>query len=253
MRHFTTIFWHEVRMLLLNPSTYVAAVLFLGCMGFIFVTILEQFTKAIQDVSPAVAFFSIFWLPVWVMVPLLTMKSLAEERRSGTLETMLTAPVHTSEVVLAKYAAAYLLYLLLWLSTLGFMFVLHHFAAAAHLLDPGPLVGGYLFVAVTGLLYMAIGILASSLARSQAVAAVIAVVVLVIVTLGPRLTAGMTLLQQDSLRTVRDGLDAADVFRHLEDFTRGVVDTRQIVFYCTGTALALILSILGVEAKILRS
>jgi ABC-2 type transport system permease protein len=143
--------------------------------------------------------------------------------------------------------------LLLWLSTLGFMFVMHHFAASAHLLDPGPLLGGYLFVAVTGLLYMAIGILASSLARSQAVAAVIAVVVLVIVTVGPRLVGGMTLLQQDSVRTVRDALDAADVFRHLEDFTRGVIDTRQIVFYCTGTALALILSILGVEAKILRS
>ena len=253
MRHFLTLFWHEVRMLFLSASTYIAAVVFLGFMGFIFMRILEDYAGAPQDTSPAIAFFGLFFLPVWVMVPLLTMKSIAEERRSGTLETLLTAPVNSAEVVLAKFAASYVLYLLQWLSTLGFVFVLHRFARDPRLLDLGPLLGGYLFIAVSGLLYIAIGTLASALVRSQAVAGIGSFAVIFALTLGLKLLGGITLLQQDNLGGMRDTLSAIDVFRHLEDFTSGVVDTRQVVFYLTGTALALILSILGVEAKILRS
>jgi len=253
VRHFFTLFWHEVRMLFLSASTYIAAVVFLGFMGFIFMRILEDYAGTPQDTSPAIAFFGLFFLPVWVMVPLLTMKSLAEERRSGTLETLLTAPVNSAEVVLAKFSAAYLLYLLQWLSTLGFVFVLYRFARDPRLLDLGPLVGGYLFIAVSGLLYTAIGMLASSMVRSQAVAGIVSFAAIFALTLGLKLLSGITLLQQNNVGLLHETLSSVDVFRHLEDFTRGVIDTRQVIFYFTGTALALILSILGVEAKILRS
>ena len=70
-------------MLLVNPSTYIAATLFLGVMGFMFTGILESYSKTPQDTSPAQVFFSIFWFPVLFIVPLLTMKCLAEERRLG--------------------------------------------------------------------------------------------------------------------------------------------------------------------------
>ena len=252
MRHFFTLFRHEVRMLLLNPSSYVSAMLFLFCMGFIFVGILDEYTRAAQDTSPAVAFFSLFFLAC-VMVPLLTMKSIAEERRSGTLETLLSAPVNTTVVVLAKFAASYVLYLLQWLSTVGFVFILHHFARDSRLLDPGPLIGGYVFIAVTGLLYVAIGTLASALVRSQAAAGIIAFAVILFAVFGARVTTNMTLFQQEAFQGMRTSVTSVDVFHHLGDFTRGVVDTRQIIFYFTGTALALILSILALEAKILRS
>jgi ABC-2 type transport system permease protein len=253
MRHFPTIFWNEVRMLLLNASTYLSAVVFLGFMGFIFMRILEDYAGAPQDTSPAIAFFSLFFLPVWVMVPLLTMRSIAEERRAGTLETLLTAPVNAAELVLAKFSASYCIYLLQWLSTLGFVFVLHHFARDPRLLDPGPLIGGYVFIAVSGLLYTAIGTLTSAMSRSQAVAGMISFAAIFSLTLGVKLLSNLALVQQDSFGGIRQALASFDVFRHLEDFTRGVVDTRQVVFYFTGTALALILSILGVEAKLLRS
>ncbi len=252
MRHFFTLFRHEVRMLLLNPTSYVSAMLFLLCMGFIFVGILDEYTRAAQDTSPAVAFFSLFFLAC-VMVPLLTMKSIAEERRSGTLETLLSAPVNTTVVVLSKFSASYVLYLLQWLSTVGFVFILHHFARDARLLDPGPLIGGYVFIAVTGLLYVAIGTLASALVRSQAAAGIIAFAVILFAVFGARVTTNMTLLQQEAFQGMRTSVVSVDVFHHLGDFTRGVVDTRQIIFYFTGTALALILSILALEAKILRS
>src|SRR5438445_6513779 len=148
MKHFLTLLSHEIRMLLVSPSTYIAATAFLGFMGFIFVGILENYSTAPQDSSPAQVFFQLFWLPVFFMVPLLTMKCLAEERRLGTIETLLTTPVTTTEVVLAKYAAAYFFYEALWAATSGFFYILRKFANDPQFLDAGPLVSGYLFIGV---------------------------------------------------------------------------------------------------------
>jgi ABC-2 type transport system permease protein len=64
MKHFLTLLSHEVRMLLVNPSTYIAAMLFLVVMGFVFTGILESYSKAPQDLSPAIVFFQFFWFPV---------------------------------------------------------------------------------------------------------------------------------------------------------------------------------------------
>jgi ABC-2 type transport system permease protein len=253
MRHFLTILSHEIRTLLYSASTYIAAVLFLLFMAFIFVTLLDDYTRAPQDTPPAVVFFQLFWIPVWFMVPLLTMRSLAEERRLGTLETLLTTSVTTAEVVLGKFFAAYFLYVLLWASTLGFHYILHHFAGDARLLAPGPLVGGYLFVGISGLLYIAVGIFASSLTRSQLVAAILSFVMLVALTVGLRELGSAQLFQQETLRSFSSAAESMQVFQHLADFTNGIIDTRQILFYLSGCILALIFSILGVEYKLLQS
>lgn len=253
MRHFFTILSHEIRMLLVNPSTYIATVLFLGVMGFVFTGLLDQYSRAPQEMSPAGVFFQVFWLPVFFMVPLLTMKTLAEERRLGTIETLLTTPVSTAEVVLGKFGAAYFLYALLWGSTSGFFYILRHFAGDARFLDPGPLIGGYLFMAISGLLFVALGLFASSLSRNQAVAGILTFTLLFALIIGPRYLQDLPMLQAELMRPARTVVEQAQIFQHLDDFTRGVVDTRQLLFYLSGTVLALILSILGVEAKLLHS
>jgi ABC-type Na+ efflux pump, permease component len=253
MRPFRILLAHELRMLLVTPATYVAATLFLLVMGFVFAGILESFAAMPQEGSPAAVFFQLFWLPVFFMVPLLTMKSLAEERRLGTLETLLTAPVTTAQVVLAKFFAAYALYLALWAGTGGFFYILQKFAGAAQRLDHGPLIGGYLFIAISGLLFVSVGILASALTRNQAVAGILAFVLLLALVIGTRFAATLEILKLDHLATVRAAVDYLQVFTHLEDFTRGVIDTRQVLYYFSGSVLALILGILGVEAKLLHS
>ena len=253
MRHYPTILSHEIRALLYSPSTYIAAVFFLGVMGFIFAGILDLYSKAPQEVSPAYVFFQFFWFPVLFMVPMLTMKCLAEERRLGTIETLLTTPVTTTEVVLGKYTAAYLLYLTLWGSTAGFFYILRRFSGDVRFLDPGPLTGGYLFIAVSGLLFVALGVFASSLSRNQAVAAILCATMIFGLVFGLSWLAGSTALNPDVLQPVRVVVDYAQVFTHRDDFTRGIVDTRQLLFYLSGTVLALIFSILGVEAKLLHS
>jgi ABC-2 type transport system permease protein len=253
MRLFRILLAHELRMLLVNPATYIAATLFLLVMGFVFAGILETFTAAPQEAAPAAVFFQLFWLPVLFMVPLLTMKSIAEERRLGTLETLLTTPVTTPQVVLAKFAASYALYLSLWAATGGFFTILVRFAGQSQPIDLGPLLGGYLFVAVSGTLFVALGIFASSVTRNQAVAGILAFVLLLTLIIGTRFAGTLELLKLEAFAGVRTAVDYIQIFTHLEDFTRGVVDTRQVLYYLSGSTLALILAILGVEARQLHS
>ncbi len=253
MKHFFTILSHELRMLLVSSSTYIAAVLFLTLMGFIFTGILENYSQTAEEVSPAVVFFQLFWVPVFFMVPLLTMKCISEERRLGTLETLLTSPVSTAEVVLGKYAAAYLLYVSLWAATGGFFYILTYFAPNSSFIDVGPLLGGYIYVAVSGLFFVAIGVFASSLSRNQAVAGILAFAMLFSAIIGLKFVGTLELIKADSLSPVRGLLNYTNVFRHLQDFSNGIVDTRQLLYYVSGSALALIFSILGVEAKLLHS
>ena len=240
-------------MLLVSPATYIAATLFLAFMGLIFTKILEDYSTTPQEISPANVYFQLFWLPTCVMVPLLTMKCLAEERRLGTIETLLTTPVTTTEVVLAKFGAAYLLYSALWGSTVGFFYILKEFSGDPRFLDSGPLLGGFLFITVSGLFFVAIGVFASSVTSNQSVAGVFGCVMLALLILGGNALSDSTWLEQGAMRPVKTVIEYAHVFAHRDDFTRGVIDTRHVLFYISGTVLALLFSILSVEAKQLHS
>jgi ABC-2 type transport system permease protein len=253
MKHFLTLLSHEIRMLLVSPATYVAATLFLAFMGLIFTKILEIYSSAPQELSPAAVYFQLFWLPACVMVPLLTMKCLAEERRLGTIETLLTTPVTTTEVVLAKFGAAYFLYVALWLSTGSFFFILRKFSGEAWFLDTGPLLGGFLFIAVSGLLFVALGVFASSVTSNQSVAGIFSCVLLATLILGGNALSDSAWLSEGVLQPAKAAIDYVHVFSHRDDFARGVIDTRHLLFYISGTVLALIFSILSVEAKLLHA
>jgi ABC-2 type transport system permease protein len=160
--------------------------------------------------------------------------------------------VNTAEVVLGKFTAAYLFYLVLWGSTLGFHYILKIYSRELQGFDPGPLIGGYLFIAISGLLFIGIGIFASSMTRSQPVAGIFTFVMLIIVILGPRYLGDLSALNNNTLSPLKGALESLQISTHVEDFTHGVVDTRQLFYYLTGSTLALIFSILGVEAKLLN-
>jgi ABC-2 type transport system permease protein len=181
------------------------------------------------------------------------MKCLAEERRLGTIETLLTTPVTTTEVVLAKFGAAYLLYVSLWGATAGFFYILKRYAGEAQFLDTGPLIGGFLFIAVSGLFFVALGVFASSLTRNQSVAGILGCVMLATLIIGGNALSDSSWLEQGVFQPARSAIEYAHIFAHRDDFTRGVIDTRHLLFYLSGTVLALIFSILSVEAKLLHS
>jgi ABC-2 type transport system permease protein len=253
VKHFFTLLRHEVRVLLISPSTYIATVLFLGLMGFVFQRLLYEFVREASDTAPAVDFFALFWIPLLFLSPLLTMRSLAEERRLGTIETLMTTPVTTPEVVLAKFGAAYLFYLALWLSTLSFHWLLFEFAEDPRLIDPGPLIGGYLFVALSGLMFVAGGIFSSALTRSQLVAGLMTVTLSFVFTIGFRFLADLSIFRSDpgSLGSVI--IAHLQVFQHAEDFVSGVFDTRAPVLYLSMTGILLFLAMLALDARSARA
>lgn len=253
MRHFFILLKHELRMLFISPPTYIAAVLFLSLMGFLYWAILRGMVNTPEESLPIVQFFSIFWIPVFFVVPLLTMRSIAGERNNGTLNTLLTTPTSRVSIILSKFAGAYIFYMLLWGATLGFpLIAAKSFPSAAisgSLLEPAPIIGGFIFLALSGILFISIGIFASSITRSQLVAGMLTFTTLFLVIVGGQQLANISQGSTEFVAWLDGAVNYLQIFQHLDDFSRGVIDTRPFFYYTSTGALLLGLSTLVIEAK----
>lgn len=179
----------------------------------------------------------VFWFWFLFIFPLITMRSFAEEERSGTLETLLTAPVHTWQVVLSKYAAAYLFFIILWIPTL-IQFQL--FGWVTNLPDawtPGEIVGTYTILLLMGMAFTAIGCFASSITSSQIIAGLLTICFLMILFF----LGYVPIIWGGAFR-------GADLFHYiscqeqLAFFAKGFLDTRPFVYYITLTFLVLFIT-----------
>ena len=188
----------------------------------------------------------VYWLALLVATPLLTMRLFAEEQRAGTLETLLAAPVTETQVVLAKFAAAYAAFLLLWLPTLAYAAILRQCGANLPPLDWGPVAAAYLGTALIGAFFVALGLLGSLLTRHQAVAAMAG-----FATAGLALAGGRLPFYAHTA-PFREFAAAVSATRHMADFAAGIVDTRAVVWYVGGTALVLFTAVRILEARRLR-
>lgn len=253
MKNFVHFLRHEIRTLLFSPSTYVAGVIFLVLMGLVYWAILKAFTLTPQDDNPATQFFRVFWIPVFFVVPLLTMRTIAEERKLGTLQTVLTTPTSPVVVVLAKFLAAYGFYLLLWACTLAFPVLTVELTgtdqARRILFDPASLLGGFVFVALSGTLFVSLGIFCSSLTRSQLVAGMLCFTGLFLLIAGSRLLLEFPLPESGFLGSLAAPVEYLQAFEHLLDFSAGILDSRPFVYYLSGSVLFLALSTILVERK----
>ena len=111
----------------------------------------------------------LFWLALAFVGPILPMRLLSEERRSGSLEILMTAPVTETQVVLGKYLAALTFYLVLWAPTVFYAVIVASYSK----LDWGPLASAYLGVLGIGALFLSVGLFASGISRNQIVAALV--------------------------------------------------------------------------------
>lgn len=186
-----------------------------------------------------------FWVILLVISPLITMRSFAAERASGTYESLMTAPVGDWEVVLAKFVGAFAFYLITWLPLLGVMAVLRRVTGESLLLEPRVTLVAFLGVALIGAVYMSLGVFASALTRSQIIAAMLAFLMgIVLWMLGIRPPAA------DGLRgPLGRALDHVSLVRQMEDFARGVIDSRHVVFCVSMTVLFLFLTQRVVEGR----
>lgn len=249
MRNFDTLFRNELRALLISPSTYISAVVFLVLNGVMFVLTLSTYTAEPQEDPIMQTFFRGYMISTWFMVPLLTMRTLSDERRAGTLETLMTTPVSALEVVTSKFSAAYVIYLIFWALTFTFPYmvdlVVLDESISRYVFDKVALTGGYLFVGAGGFLFIAIGIFTSSLTRTQLVAGMLCFCILFIIIMVPLMLQELT----SWLKWIEEPLEYFNFNRYLTDYTRGIVDTRPLFYFASLGILMIGLATLVVEAK----
>lgn len=245
MSAFLTLWRKELTGYFLSPIAYIVTIFFLVVMGVIFSLLVSVLAEGPAGVTIMNLLFGspFFWMTMLVIVPVLTMRLLAEEKKSGTIESLLTAPVSDTSVVLAKYAGALSFYAVMWLPTVAYVFVLRHFSALMAPIDLGPMAGGYLGALLIGMFYLSIGLFCSSLTGNQMVAAIISFAAMIVIFLGGLLDY---LSRVEWVRTVSGHISS---YQHMLDFSRGQLDSRPIVFYVTGTLLMLFATIKVVEAR----
>ncbi len=315
--HARSLLRREFSAYFLSPIAYVVLVLFLIVTGHLFYLTLEQLTasgpKGIEYPMQIMLGDERFWLVFLFIPPLLTMRLFAEERSTGTLEMLMTAPLRDWQVVASKYVACLAFYVLLWLPTLAYLpvlldlhqpifrpiwtpftllmlgglgslllglilafvplgtpgrvvtllFVLAGLACAgfggwAHYhhdplwileiqagIDPMPVVSSYLGLFLAGAMFLAMGLLISSLVRSQMVAALISLVLSLVF-----IVAGFWRPDMDTSSPAYQALYFFSVPLHFSrDFSRGLIDTRHLVLYGSVAVFCLFLTVRSLESR----
>jgi ABC-type transport system involved in multi-copper enzyme maturation permease subunit len=320
MRPTLSLIRREFTAYFLSPIAYVVLTVFLLGTGFLYFQTYEGLTTRgprgveypmgvlLGDGSEGIN-FPVFWLVFLFIPPLLTMRLFAEERGTGTMEMLMTAPIKDWQIVFAKFVACFAFYLLMWLPTVlylptlidlratwdfgawtpyayafagglglivvailmmpagfvgrGFLVVLlgaiiatvggylHYTQDAKHVLslsagiDPWPVLTSYIGVVAAGFMFLAMGLFVSSLVRGQMIAALISI------TLGvPLLLPVLFLKDMDPSGWAYKVAAYITVPHHFgRDFTRGVLDTRHLVFYLTTGLLFLFLTVRSVESQ----
>jgi len=241
VRNFLTLGRREIVAVLLAPASWVIVALFVLFVAYFFRISLHA---RAGDISAAYRLFAgvvYFQVLICVVPPLLTMRSIASEKASGSLELLLTAPVTDAQVVLSKFTGALLFYAILWLPTLLIPVVLFQFGAYP---DSGQVAAFTIGVFAVGAFFVAVGIFTSSLTANILTAFFLAFALDVFFLFGARGLAWLA-----SSTAVRDVATAVDVPRHLDEFARGIVDVRHLVFYLTGTLLFLFLAVRSLESR----
>lgn len=224
----------ELRAYVLSPTAYVVLTFMLVITGVLFTAIVSYLADPrYPPTRPLDLFFNMSWLVLLVAVPFITMRLIAAERRSGSIEVLMTAPVSELQVVVGKYLAAFLFYVALWLPTLAYAAII----AAYGELDWGTVAAGYLGLFGLGAMLLSVGIFASALSRSQIVAAAITFAFLVLFFF---VFGWMTSLTNDP--TLKEVYGYLDALAPMQDYIKGIVDTRSLVFYGSTTVFFLFLT-----------
>jgi ABC-2 type transport system permease protein len=248
------IFKKEMRLYFTSPIAYAIMFVFAIAMGLFFWLQFASFTMASMQsaMNPMMArnldlsdyvlrplFFSTLSVILFLfLMPLITMRLFAEERRSGTLELLLTFPVRDGAVIAGKFLAALALYAVMLLLTSIYVGIMAYFAHV----DFGPLATLYLGLLLMGAAFLSIGLFASTVTENQIVAALITGIILLslwIIGWPADIVGGVW----------AKVLSHLSVPEHMDTFSKGVLDTKDVIYFVNLTILALFLSLKSMEAR----
>ncbi|RYD38572.1 MAG: hypothetical protein EOP86_00455 [Verrucomicrobiaceae bacterium] len=238
MRTFLILLGKELRAFFQSPVAWVVLALFMAITGV-------SFSASISFLREKPSEFSIvrwtffpqwFWYYYFFLFPLITMRLFAEEQRQGTLESLLTAPVRTWQVLMAKFTSALIFYIVLWLPGLLYFGLLNWIMKGQVEIPRGALIGSYTIILFSGIFHLAMGCLASAFTKNQIIAAILAFALMLL-----HFLAGYFLMyiSQNNPDQLRPFIDQAVTVRHMDYFTMGLIDSRALVYYLSGTAFLL--------------
>jgi ABC-2 type transport system permease protein len=233
----------EIASYFFSPLAYVVGMLFVAFCGAVFVPLPgsrgEAFILVPGNEASLRPLFLWMALAMVVAVPLLTMRLLSEEYRSGTIEALTTAPITDTQIILGKFLGIFVYYLILLATTLVFLVIMAVLGSP----DPGVAAMGYLGMILVGAAYISVGLFASTITRYQLLAAVVGIVILGFF--------GIVLEQLIPLTPQPWNLLAGklNTMGYFDDFARGVFDTRGLVFFLSVAAVFLFLSVKSLESR----
>jgi len=225
----------ELSAYFVSPIAYVISAIYLAVMGGLFGFILYYSHEATMRY---VLLHGVSILFLVLVTQVITMRLLADERRLGTFELLLTSPVRDWEVIAGKYLASFGLFFLMVLLTGYLPLLLIRIGNP----DIGVMLSGYLGYLLLGAALLSIGVFASSLTQSQIVAAILGIGITLLLWLSGALGDFVG-------GSLKGFFSYLPIFDHYMDFVRGVIDTKDIVYYLSVVALFLFLSTRVVESR----
>jgi ABC-2 type transport system permease protein len=233
MRNVSSIARRELKAYFNSPIAYIVIGVFLLISGYLYFS-----TVFLAGQSSLRSFFSVTPLLLVVFAPAITMRLVAEELRTGSLELLTTMPVRDSEVVLGKFIAA--------LGVMGAALALTLFyavtIAAVSSLDWGPVVGGYLGLLLVAAALAAVGLATSTWTRNQIVAFILALLICLALWLADK----VTLFVPEAVGRL---LEYLSVDFHFSNVARGVIDSRDLLYYLSVCAVALFVAVRSMQRR----
>ncbi|MCY7361299.1 MAG: ABC transporter permease [Ignavibacteria bacterium] len=233
MKNILTIFKKELRSYFNSPVAYIVLIVFLIITGWFFTSSLFLTgVVSMRNVFDIIPFIFLFFIPA------ISMRTFAEEKKSGTIELLLTKPISDIDIVIGKFLAA------LALTGIALAFTLIYVISLTTLgkLDFGPIIGAYIGLLLMSGIYIGIGIFASSLTENQVVAFILSFVIV----FGLFLLNKVLIFLPIPLASV---LEYLSIDYHFGNIARGVIDSRNIIYYLSGITIFILLTKASLEKR----
>jgi ABC-2 type transport system permease protein len=231
------LFFKEIRSFLSSLTGYIVIGVFLVITG-LFLWVLPSESNIIEyGYANVDGLFIIGPFVFLFLVPAVTMRSFADERKSGTIELLFTRPLTDFKIILAKYLAAVALVVLSLLPTLIYYVTVYYFAMPPGNIDSGGFWGSFIGLFLLGAVFVSIGIFSSAVTDNQVVSFVVAVLLSFFMYLGFQFIFSLSLFGDLDLFIKNLGISA-----HYSSISRGVVDTRDLIYFFSVIGLFLFLT-----------
>jgi ABC-2 type transport system permease protein len=254
MRHVNELLRRELAAYFLAPMAYLVLLAFQLAAFLNFWSMVDslstpmraqgEYSSLNDPLTTYISWSPAFWIPILVAIPALTMRLLAEERRSGTIETLLTLPVTETQVVLAKWLAGVVMYLVLlvpFFVYLPFLYYQAHFY-----FDLGPVLSLAVGLATMGMMFVAVGLLFSAMTRNQIVAAIWTFVALFLLIFMVPLTL---LFAARHHAGWAEAVQFTSILHQVQSFGVGRLDLRHLALHLSVCVLLLSLTVKVVSAR----